>query len=199
MIGRVNRYVMPAGDSADAATVTSLVIASDIAFATALENGGASPASVRAALQSALEDRTSDLHDLTVVGVAGEIAGIACIASTNDLASRRLATLRHIFSEVRPTPGMRRALAAFSAGIPSITDRGLYLARIATSTQVRGMGVGSYLMDAFEAQGRAEGHGVTLLHVATDNERALAFYLRRGYEVIDHGHSHLLLRRVDRT
>ena len=63
--------------------------------------------------------------------------------------------------------------------IDSIADGDFYLLAIAVDEQLRGEGIGSVLMDAFEARARENGSTRLCLDVSAKNESARRFYERR--------------------
>ena len=67
--------------------------------------------------------------------------------------------------------------------IDSVADGTFYLQAIAVDKELRGQGVGSVLMDAFEQQARASGSTRLALDVSAKNEGARKFYERRGMTV----------------
>lgn len=67
--------------------------------------------------------------------------------------------------------------------IDSIADGDFYLLAIAVDEQLRGEGIGSVLMDAFEARARENGSTRLCLDVSAKNESARRFYERRGMAI----------------
>ncbi|UCF05525.1 MAG: GNAT family N-acetyltransferase [bacterium] len=67
--------------------------------------------------------------------------------------------------------------------IDSIADGDYYLQGIAVDKELRGDGVGSFLMDSFEERARASGSTRLSLDVSAKNEGARRFYERRGMAV----------------
>ncbi len=64
--------------------------------------------------------------------------------------------------------------------IDSISDGDFYLQAIAIDKELRGDGIGSLLMDAFEERARASGAVRLALDVSAKNEDARRFYEQRG-------------------
>jgi ribosomal protein S18 acetylase RimI-like enzyme len=83
-------------------------------------------------------------------------------------------------------PAGEGPILAFLSMMPTVEDGTdvLYLYEIHLSPQLRGSGLGSFLMSRFEGAAEAI-HGVekTMLTVFTSNEKAVEFYQKRGYEV----------------
>lgn len=176
--------------------VLDLLIAADPAFTGALEMAGMQRPDLRGALLDALQDTTTDLHQLNTVYIEGRIAALACTMPAHEVPSRRLATLRHIVRRTSAAISMRAALTRFSAGVPQVDGQGCYLARIATQAEFRRRGIAGELMAAFESAAR-DTVGGPKLHVAKENDLARGFYERRGYSVVATGTSHVLLGRLD--
>ncbi len=65
----------------------------------------------------------------------------------------------------------------------SLADGDLYLQSIAVDPELRGEGVGSILMDAFEEQARVKGMSRSSLDVSASNEGARRLYERGGWTV----------------
>jgi ribosomal protein S18 acetylase RimI-like enzyme len=75
--------------------------------------------------------------------------------------------------------------------IDYITDGDFYLLAIAVDEQRCGEGIGSLLMDAFEAQARENGSTRLCLDVSASNKSARRFYERRGMEIESQWPKHL--------
>ena len=75
--------------------------------------------------------------------------------------------------------------------IDSITEGDFYLQAIAVDEQRRGEGIGSVLMDAFEARARENGSTRLCLDVSARNESARRFYERRGMAIESQWPKHL--------
>jgi ribosomal protein S18 acetylase RimI-like enzyme len=88
-------------------------------------------------------------------------------------AGKRALRMRFLFALF--TPMMRI--------VDSVSDGDYYLQSIAVDPEMRGEGVGSILMDAFEEHSRASGATRQALDVSASNEGARQLYERRGWTV----------------
>lgn len=66
----------------------------------------------------------------------------------------------------------------------------------------RGSGSAAALVDAMKAHAQALGHRRVVLDVAPDNQRAAAFYLKRGFSFLPHwealeSHPHIQLQKME--
>ena len=85
-----------------------------------------------------------------------------------------------------PIRVLRRVLSHFSSdgGVPAMSDPGATLRSIGVAPSMRGLGVAGNLLAAFEQRAQARGAAsVTLTTDVLDNERAIQFYKKHGYEV----------------
>jgi ribosomal protein S18 acetylase RimI-like enzyme len=109
-----------------------------------------------------------------------------------DKSQRRKQYLAHtktIKSETQSSqryPAGEGPVLAFLSMMPTVEDGTdvLYLYEIHLSPQLRGSGLGSFLMSTFEGAAEAiNGVEKTMLTVFTSNQKAVEFYTKRGYEV----------------
>lgn len=90
-------------------------------------------------------------------------------------AAGTLVRLRMMIVELLFAPIMRI--------LDSIADGDFYLQTIAVEKELRGVGVGAVLMDAYEDRARANGSTRLSLDVSAKNDGARRFYERRGWSV----------------
>lgn len=120
-------------------------------------------------------------HCLTAFDSHGRLVGLAGFKSaTGSFAGGSDADLRAVYG---PFGGRWRAMVLRLLGNEVDNSRFL-LDGLCVSDAVRGQGVGTLLLEAIVAEGRARGYRAVRLDVVDTNDRARALYERRGF-VID--------------
>ncbi len=77
-----------------------------------------------------------------------------------------------------------------------IPQNAYYLSNIAIFPPHQGRGLGSFLLQVVEKEAQNSGNSWLVLDVERENVRALAFYLRNGYEVLREFPSFVRLRKA---
>lgn len=117
-------------------------------------------------------------HCLTARGSDGTLLGIAGFKTAHGtFAGGTRADLVHVYG---PLGGRWRAYTLRLLGNDTDTTRFL-LDGLCVSPAARGQGVGTALLEAIAAEGRARGYPAVRLDVVDTNERARALYERRGF------------------
>jgi ribosomal protein S18 acetylase RimI-like enzyme len=120
-------------------------------------------------------------HCLTAFDAHDRLVGLAGFKTTRgSFAGGTDADLRAVYG---PFGGRWRAMVLRLLGNEVDTTRFL-LDGLCVSDAARGQGVGTLLLDAIVAEGRARGYRAVRLDVVDTNDRARALYERRGF-VID--------------
>ena len=119
-------------------------------------------------------------HCLTAYDRSGLLVGIAGFKSAQgSFAGGSEADLRAVYG---PIGGRWRAQLLRLLGNDADSSRFL-LDGLCVSNAVRGQGVGTLLLEAIVAEGRARGYSAVRLDVVDTNARARALYERRGFVV----------------
>lgn len=119
-------------------------------------------------------------HCLTAYDRAGLLVGLAGFKSAQgSFAGGSEADLRAVYG---PIGGRWRAQLLRLLGNDADSSRFL-LDGLCVSDTVRGQGVGTLLLEAIVAEGRARGYSAVRLDVVDTNARARALYERRGFVV----------------
>ena len=119
-------------------------------------------------------------HCLTAYDRSGLLVGIAGFKSAQgSFAGGSEADLRAVYG---PIGGRWRAQLLRLLGNDADSSRFL-LDGLCVSDTVRGQGVGTLLLEAIVAEGRARGYSAVRLDVVDTNARARALYERRGFVV----------------
>lgn len=119
-------------------------------------------------------------HCLTAYDTSGRLVGLAGFKSdAGSFAGGSEADLRAVYG---PIGGRWRAQVLRLLGNDMDTSRFL-LDGLCVSDSVRGQGVGTLLLEAIVAEGRARGYSAVRLDVVDTNARARALYERRGFVV----------------
>lgn len=120
-------------------------------------------------------------HCLTAFDAHDRLVGLAGFKTTRgSFAGGTDADLRAVYG---PFGGRWRAMVLRLLGNEVDTTRFL-LDGLCVSDAARGQGVGTLLLEAIVAEGRARGYRAVRLDVVDTNDRARALYERRGF-VID--------------
>lgn len=119
-------------------------------------------------------------HCLTAFDHYGNLVGLAGFKSEQgSFAGGSEADLRAVYG---PVGGRWRAQLLRLLGNDADNSRFL-LDGLCVSDTVRGQGVGTLLLEAIVAEGRARGYSAVRLDVVDTNARAKALYERRGFVV----------------
>lgn len=119
-------------------------------------------------------------HCLTAFDSSGNLVGLAGFKSEQgSFAGGSETDLRAIYG---PVGGRWRAQLLRLLGNEADNSRFL-LDGLCVSDAVRGQGVGTLLLEAIVAEGRARGYSAVRLDVVDTNARARALYERRGFVV----------------
>ena len=119
-------------------------------------------------------------HCLTAYDRSGLLVGLAGFKSAQgSFAGGSEADLRAVYG---PIGGRWRAQLLRLLGNDADSSRFL-LDGLCVSDTVRGQGVGTLLLEAIVAEGRARGYSAVRLDVVDTNARARALYERRGFVV----------------
>ena len=119
-------------------------------------------------------------HCLTAFDHNGNLVGLAGFKSEQgSFAGGSEADLRAVYG---PVGGRWRAQLLRLLGNDADNSRFL-LDGLCVSDTVRGQGVGTLLLEAIVAEGRARGYSAVRLDVVDTNARAKALYERRGFVV----------------
>jgi ribosomal protein S18 acetylase RimI-like enzyme len=119
-------------------------------------------------------------HCLTAYDARGKLVGLAGFKSIQgSFAGGSEADLRAVYG---PIGGRWRAQLLRLLGNDADSSRFL-LDGLCVSDAVRGQGVGTLLLEAIVAEGRARGYSAVRLDVVDTNARARALYERRGFVV----------------
>ncbi len=117
-------------------------------------------------------------HCLTAYDPRGRLVGLAGFKSARgSFAGGSDADLRAIYG---PFGGRWRAMVLRLLGNEADNSRFL-LDGLCVSDAARGQGVGTLLLEAIVAEGRARGYNAVRLDVVDTNARARALYERRGF------------------
>lgn len=119
-------------------------------------------------------------HCLTAYDSSGNLVGLAGFKSERgSFAGGSETDLRAVYG---PIGGRWRAQLLRLLGNDADSSRFL-LDGLCVSDAVRGQGVGTLLLEAIVAEGRARGYSAVRLDVVDTNARARALYERRGFVV----------------
>ncbi len=129
--------------------------------------------------------------DVETGSAVGAVAGLP----EDELARAQIADLQRLIKGAERTAATKaqEKLRAYSGTVPAVSGDGYYLARIAVVRDWRGTGLGDRLLEEFQRQGG--GHTALSLHVHQNNNRAISFYRRHGYEVTSSGRAEFLYMR----
>lgn len=133
--------------------------------------------------------------------VSGYVLGTSDTAAFEDWASRAWwPRVRARYPVDAQAPGSADARLAGLAGSPAVSPRTLtdrYPAHLHVDLlpHVQGQGLGRRLLEAFMATAAAAGASGVHLGVSTANDRAVGFYARLGFHLVERTEGALLLGR----
>jgi ribosomal protein S18 acetylase RimI-like enzyme len=147
----------------------------------------------------------SDSLSLTGVWLdAGQVVGVAAGGHDlrtvfNRISFHRAEFAVELLKRVLGEPRLIAQLVSSLKAVESPKQSGVELTYFAVSPEKRGQGVAQSLLNHYSRWWSTRGYSQLHLQVESDNERALQFYLKNGFEVVEkvrHGaYERLHLRR----
>ncbi len=174
-------------DPEDAAAASTLVFATGPSYFRYVFGLGDEARALRF-IESAFRSRKGPFsHAHAVVSVEGEaVGGIALGYPTDEKPAIERSMVTSLARSYRPWEWptfLKRGLEAqrLLQGVPA---HAFYLTAIAVIPERRGTGVAATLMGEVVRRARGGGMRTVMLHVAANNARARAFYVRSGFRVV---------------
>lgn len=124
--------------------------------------------------------------------IDSNVAGLLAAYPAENLKARQAVSLHHALGSLDRDSSARLIvrLRELSAMVPQKGLAGSYIARFAVRTDRRGSGLADNMMEVFLSD-----HPLVTLHVRTDNDRAIKFYLRHGFLRGEGASEFVLMRR----
>ncbi len=127
----------------------------------------------------------SETQDCVMCGdTAGSVTGVFASYPSALMRTLQIQDTRALMRDLDRSQrnDVQAQLATLSARIAKVQGDSYYLSRIAVSPRCRGNGTADHLIELF--QHKAREFEKLSLHVHCDNDRAIAFYTRHGFEPI---------------
>lgn len=134
-----------------------------------------------AVIDGQLREPASELGATRVLVSQDGVGGFYAAYPVREMAQRQRVDLKALISLDGLPPSVWDRVEAFKKGVEAPGGEAFYLARIAVSSSQRCKGLGSRLLDDFEAEARSRGFRTAAMHVKADNAPALGLYRARGY------------------
>lgn len=124
---------------------------------------------------------TTELGNGMAAIESGQLTGIACAYSRDEMAARQAIALKLLLEVASNRQATLLALRSFSALFPLPHPGGLYISRVGVSPQRRRHGIAGMLLHELEQRALGMGYPHIQLHVRYDNDAARSFYAAHGF------------------
>ena len=129
-------------------------------------------------ISESINNPDSDLSDCKAIMDGEKVVGALSCYETQELQGRFLYYMRRVVDR-----NFHADLMNYFKSIPSINSEGFYLSRIAVLDEYRGSGTAAKILSIFESISKERDFTNAFLHVHVDNERAIKFYQKHGYQI----------------
>lgn len=113
----------------------------------------------------------------------GQVVAVQCSYHSTEMQKRQLESMMVLFRNMLKTDmaSCQKSLSSFISQMAPIPDGlvGNYLSRLAVHPNYRGMGISDTVLELY----LNSSSGPYILHVARDNQRAINFYHRHGFNL----------------
>jgi len=124
----------------------------------------------------------SELNQHVVCFQATRVVGFCGFYNSPEMSQRQIAGIRGLFNTANNIIESTKALGQYRKHFVAPSGDGVYISRFVIDKDLRGSGLAADLLSNAESTFHAMGAKQVRLHVRRDNERALAFYIKTGYE-----------------
>ena len=130
-----------------------------------------------------LQDDRTELYDLRVLLVNGDLAGIVSFYSSQEIYLRQIFGLPYLVNDLVSD---RQIFENFIEKVPNIREKSLYLARISVAKKHQSQGYAKVMLEYMQQAAIDGGYDMLSLHVHRDNKRAFKIYTDYGFsQVVD--------------
>ncbi len=145
-----------------------------------------SPQKLNSAITAQFNLEQSELYDTWVYRKEGAVMGCYSAYPTHELNERQTTSLKSLMDYFPLDSALMDKLRSYRTKVMPIHVGGFYLARIATRADQQSKGIGAELLKHFEDTAKKSSTPSPLvLHVDNENLRAIQFYLKNGFKLMD--------------